>query len=243
MVSDDASSDGFGSMLDRSRTQLDRSLLSHRVYSMLRNSILNGDLAPGQRVVESEIARRLAVSQAPVREAVKRLAHEGLLTYRPRHGNYVTEVSPEEAHQAREVRVSLEELAGRLAAENADSRELDELDALVTAMRAAADQGDVGRFRDLDIAFHAKVCEAAHNVYLLRVRAVIEPSLRTLWAIADPMFEGDWSAMADEHGRLVELIKSRDAQASAAECARHADRRSPVADAHSTVAPDSVSQT
>src|SRR5438874_317808 len=80
----------------------DPELLSDRVYEAIRGWILSGELAPGMRVVESEIARVLGTSQTPAREAVRRLAHEGLVTYRPRLGNFVTEISQVEAREARE---------------------------------------------------------------------------------------------------------------------------------------------
>ncbi|MGO4429640.1 GntR family transcriptional regulator, partial [Streptomyces sp. MCAF7] len=76
------------------RTALDaplpRQLLSDHVYARLRDWIVSGELVPGQRVVESEIARRMGTSQAPAREAIKRLAHEGLVNSLPRQGTYVT---------------------------------------------------------------------------------------------------------------------------------------------------------
>ena len=100
-------------------------LLSDRVYDAIRGWILSGELAPGMRVVESEIARVLGTSQTPAREAVRRLAHEGLVTYRPRLGNFVTEISQVEAREAREVRVLLESAAARRATGHVPPGELD----------------------------------------------------------------------------------------------------------------------
>ncbi len=230
-ASDGSSGNGdFLTSLSRSGTLREGSLLSDRVYSIIRKSVINGELAPGQQVVESEIARLLAVSQAPVRDAVKRLAHEGLLTHIPRRGHFVTEVSEEDERQAREVRVPLEELAGRLAAQNAGKEELEELKEIVTALRSAAVSNDVATFRDLDIAFHTRVCEAGHNAFLTRLWNVMEPSWRALRAVADPLFDGDWVAMAEEHGRLLELLCARDTKKAAVAFARHANRMSPVPD-------------
>jgi DNA-binding GntR family transcriptional regulator len=230
MSAEEARNDVFRSTLDRNKTLLEGSLLSDRVYTIIRKSVISGELQPGQRVVESEIARLLAVSQAPVRDAVKRLAHEGLLTHVPRRGHFVTEVSEEDERQAREVRTSLEELAGRLAAQNANEEELNELQGLVTALRSAGRRNDLAQFRDLDIAFHAGVCEASHNAFLVRLWKVMEPSWRALRAVADPLFEGDWLEMAEEHGRLVDLLRARDAEKAAVAFARHAGRKSPVPD-------------
>ena len=100
-------------MFDEALPALPRVLLSDQAYDLMRRSILDGTLSPGARIVESEIARRLGVSQAPVREAVKRLAHEGLVTVLPRRGSYVAQISVDEVDDAREVRAMLEEAAAR----------------------------------------------------------------------------------------------------------------------------------
>src|SRR5262249_55336665 len=107
---------GFASTLASNKDRLRNTLISDRVYELLRQAIVDGELGPNERVVESEIARRLGVSQAPVREAVKQLAREGLLMHVPRRGNFVVEISSKDAEHARQVREPLERLAAGLAA-------------------------------------------------------------------------------------------------------------------------------
>src|ERR1700678_4172389 len=85
-------------------------LLSDKVYGLVRRAILDGTQAPGSRLVESEIARSLGVSQAPVRDAIKRLGHEGLVTSLPRRGSYVTELSEHEFAIGRELRAAVEQV-------------------------------------------------------------------------------------------------------------------------------------
>lgn len=234
---------GFASSL-AGKDRLRPALLSDQVYDLLRTALIDGDLQPGERVVESEIARRLGVSQAPVREAVKRLAREGVLEHIPRRGNFVAEVSERDVEHARQVREPLERLAGELAATAITAAELSRLDDLVREMRDAVARGDLGRFRDADITFHATVGEAAGNPFLTRMWGVLEPSLRTLRAIADPLFDGDWQAMADEHGRLVALLREGDPKAAGQAFAEHAAGRGPVPDRRAsrpkraTAAPD-----
>lgn len=193
-------SGGFVSTLATNKDRFRKTLISDQVYELLRQAVVEGDLAPNDRVVESEIARRLGVSQAPVREAVKRLAREGLFTHVPRRGHFVVEISSQDAEYARQVREPLESLAARLATEHITEEQLTELDALVERMHEAVAANDVSGFRDADIEFHTLVSQYAGNPFLARMWEVIEPSLRTLRAISDPLFEGDWCAMADEHG-------------------------------------------
>jgi len=227
----EGSNERFASTLDSSKQTLQQqSLLSDRVYVIIRRSITTGELAPGQRVVESEVARRLSVSQAPVRDATKRLVHEGLLTYVPRRGNFVAEVSQEDERQAREVRIPLEELAAKLAARRATEEDFAHLEELVAELRAAGEREDIAAFRDLDMAFHFGVCQASHNAFLVRLWSVMEPSMRALRAVADPLFEGDWAAMADEHGRLLELLRAGDTRKAASAFGRHAARLAPFKD-------------
>ncbi|MGW4399469.1 GntR family transcriptional regulator [Amycolatopsis nivea] len=221
---------GFASTLATNKDQFRNPLISDRVYALLRQAIVDGELEPNERVVESEIARRLGVSQAPVREAVKQLAREGLLTHIPRRGNFVVEISEQDAEHARQVREPLERLAARLAAEHITDEHLAALDELVEDMHRAVALNDVGKFRDADIAFHTLVSQIPGNPFLTRMWEVLEPSLRALRAIADPLFDGDWHAMADEHSRLVSLLRERDGEAAAEAFAAHAAGQSPVPD-------------
>jgi DNA-binding GntR family transcriptional regulator len=227
----------FVSTLATNKDRFRKTLISDQVYGLLRQAIVDGELGPNDRVVESEIARRLGVSQAPVREAVKQLAREGLLMHVPRRGHFVIEISSQDAEYARQVREPLERLAARLATEHITEDQLGLLDHLVEQMHAAVATNDVGRFRDVDIEFHALISQSAGNPLLARMWEVIEPSLRTLRAIADPLFEGDWHAMADEHGRLVGLLRGDDAELAAEAFADHAAGRGPVPDGRAAKKP------
>jgi len=228
---EDLSATGFEHTLDTNKGVFRAALISDRVYALIRRAIVNHELAPGDRVVESDIARRLGVSQAPVREAVKRLAHEGLLTHIPRRGNFVTEVSKEETGQARQVRVPLERLAARLAAQRIDESGIAELQAIVDKMREAVAADDVDAFRDLDIKFHHTVTEIAGNPFLTRVWEVLEPSLRALHVIADPLYEGDWMRMANYHSDLLDLLRAGDARKAENEFGMHAAGKANLAEA------------
>ncbi|WP_405718267.1 FCD domain-containing protein [Streptomyces sp. NBC_00046] len=230
-------SGGFVSTLATNKDRFRKTLISDQVYELLRQAVVEGELAPNDRVVESEIARRLGVSQAPVREAVKRLAREGLFTHVPRRGHFVVEISSQDAEYARQVREPLEGLAARLATEHITEEQLAGLDALVERMREAVAANDVSGFRDADIEFHTLVSRYAGNPFLARMWEVIEPSLRTLRAISDPLFEGDWCAMAEEHGRLVGLLRSGEPDKAAEAFADHAAGRGPVPDARGAEKP------
>ncbi|MEV6149940.1 FCD domain-containing protein [Nonomuraea sp. NPDC052129] len=199
-----------------------RELLSDRVYELLRGWIVAGELVAGQRLVESEIARRVGTSQAPAREAIKRLAHEGLVISYPNRGSYVAEISDEQAREVRDIRVLLEEYAAREAATRVRPETLRQLTADVQAMRRAAGDGDIGAFRDADLAFHRRVCAACGNSFLLRLWRTIESNLWSLHVVGNPLYGGDWGAMAGHHDDLVAALASGDPDEAARLFAAHA---------------------
>ncbi|MCS0500089.1 GntR family transcriptional regulator [Protaetiibacter mangrovi] len=205
--------------------KLNRDLLSDQIYSQIRDQIVSGELSPGDRVVEFDLSRSLGVSQAPVREAVKRLAHEGLLIHVPRRGSYVAEVRPEEADAARQVRTVVEEIAARAVAAHPEPETIAALRARVEEMRAAAAAHDIGAFRDADIAFHREVCEASGNGFVTRLWTLMEPSLRMWRVVSDPLFTGDWTRMALAHSPMVDAVEAGDADAAGRLFAAHAHGR------------------
>lgn len=194
--------------------QLSRELLSDQAYDVIRKSIIDGTFAPGEQLVESQLARKLSISQAPMREALRKLSHEGLVTTIPRRGSFVTEVSEKQAEQAREVRCSLEELAARLTAGRLNDLHAQRLRDIVNEMWKAARKRDIAAFRIHDTAFHRTVMEASGNEYLPRLWGQIEPSLHSLQVVSSPRFAGDWKAMAQAHADLIDVLEGDDPEAA-----------------------------
>lgn len=195
-------------------TGLQRGLLSDQIYAMIKTMIKDSTLAPGEQLVESQLARQLQVSQAPVRDALKRLAHEGLVSHVRHQGNFVASYSAEEAEQAKVARVELEALAGRLASGRLQADRRRGLVELIERMHEAAENSDLARFREFDFAFHRAVIEASGNVYLPKMWDLLEPSLRSLHVLGDPKFTGDWHEVADWHRGLLEVLDAGDAPAA-----------------------------
>ncbi|MBB5803386.1 DNA-binding GntR family transcriptional regulator [Saccharothrix ecbatanensis] len=206
---------------DFAHPPLSRHLLSEGAYEIVRKSILDGTFPPGHQLVESQLARKLNVSQAPMREALRRLNHEGLVTVIPYKGSYVTEVSESEAAQAREVRNALEELAARTVTGNLGDEYVQRLTAEVEGMRKAATVNDIAAFRLHDTAFHRTVIEASGNAYLIRMWTQIEPILTALGVVSDPRWTGDRSVMAEVHGNLVTLLTGNDPEAAGMKFREH----------------------
>lgn len=202
--------------------RLPRQLLSDHVYTLQRDWIVNGRLAPGQRLVESEIARGFGTSQAPPREAIKRLAYEGLVISQPHRGTYVVQVSERQAQDVRDIRVMFEEYAARRVAGRLDAEHTRLLTEDVTQLRRAAAEDDIGAFRDADMSFHRHVCEAARNAALIRLWRMIESSLWDLHVLGDPRYAGGWGAMAEHHAELLDVLRSGDPDVAGPMFADHA---------------------
>lgn len=188
--------------------RMPRQLLSDHVYALLRDWIVGGELVPGQRLVESEIARRVGTSQAPPREAIKRLAYEGLVISQPHRGSYVARISGRQAQDVRDIRVMFEEYVARRTAGHLDAEHARLLTEDVEQLRRAADKGDIAAFRSADMSFHRHVCEAARNDALIRLWRMIESSLWDLHVLGDPRYVGGWGALAEHHAELLDVLRS-----------------------------------
>jgi DNA-binding GntR family transcriptional regulator len=142
---------------------LDQRPLWQRAHERLRDEIISGRLMPGTELQEVVLAESLGVSRGPIREALGRLAAEGLVTVRPRRGAVVRSLSAEEFLEAYQVREALEVMAVRLAVAKLTADDLAELRRLIDEMGARADRNDVQGFFEANAAFHRVFFEVAGN--------------------------------------------------------------------------------
>src|SRR6478672_622864 len=145
------------------RAGIENLTLWQRVHEHLRQEILDNRLPPGSELNEVALSQALGVSRGPVREAIGRLASEGLVTVRPRRGAVVTALSAQEFLAAYQVREALETLAIRLAVPRLGPEDIDRLQVYVDEMVRYADEPDVDAFFRANAAFHATFVEASAN--------------------------------------------------------------------------------
>ncbi|MFI9155210.1 GntR family transcriptional regulator [Streptomyces sp. NPDC053367] len=179
---------------------------SARVTRQLRDEILDGVRRPGSRLVEREVAEQLGVSRLPVRDALKTLVAEGLVTPRPRSWAVVREFGPSDVADLDEVRSALETLAFRLAAQRHTRAGLERLRADLDAELDAARAGDAVRARRAAADFHQTVVQLAANELLSALEGVLRSRMRWLLGRHD-----DLLAMAREHEALYDAVAARDA--------------------------------
>ncbi len=141
--------------------------LTTLVQRELERQIESGQLAPGSKLNEADVAADLRVSRGPVREAFRALAQTGLVRTEKNRGVYVREISLPEASEIYEVRAALEAMIGRLAAKRVRPAQLSSLRALVKRMQAAARARDPDAYFPLNLEFHDTLAQAAGNAALL----------------------------------------------------------------------------
>ena len=183
--------------------------LSEEVYDVLRAAILSGQLAPEARLVEADIARQMATSRSPVREAVRKLEREGLVEYRPRRGTVVVGLSAADVADAYQVRAHLEAYGARLAAQRASSVALGELRALIGQMRACAAARDLAGLLQADVAFHRALCAAAGSRRLLQLWDSLNPERWTLLSSLRATPELSLEQLAERHRPILAALESR----------------------------------
>lgn len=180
---------------------------SDRITRTLRDQIIDGTRAPGSKLVEREIAAELDVSRLPVRDALRDLVAEGLVTPRPRTWAVVREFSASDISDLIEVRSALEILAFRLAAQRRTRAGLAKLRADLDAEQSAAARGDGAAARRAAADFHETVTELADNALLTELEGTLRSRMRWLLGQHDA-----FSVVAEEHEELYRGIEARDVE-------------------------------
>ncbi len=187
---------------------LPRSVLADQVRDRLLEAILSGDYAPDARIVETQVARELGTSQAPVREALRGLEALGVVEITPFRGARVRRPTRRELLEAYAVRSALEALGARLAVPNLTDADLEELAAAVEAMQAAARADDGRAVAEADARFHGRLLELAHNGTLTKLWRSLEPFSRTYITLVVPGADPAWSAAL--HVPILAALWQRD---------------------------------
>jgi DNA-binding GntR family transcriptional regulator len=197
-----------------------RNVLSAQVKDRILQWILEGELAPGSRIVETRVARELGTSQAPVREALRDLATLGVVEMQAYRGARVRRPTKRELVEAMEVRAELEAMAARLAATRITEVCLAELRRLIADMLKWADSGNVHEHARINTEFHAAVVRASGNRTLERTWSMLEPFARTYVTAAVPGIDLHW--LGRRHIAILQALEVRDPEQAAEAMREHA---------------------
>ena len=192
--------------------------LAAAVLSTLREAIVGGTYLPGQRLVEEDLALELEVSRGPIREALHLLAVEGFVEIEPRRGAKVAIFTRKQADDLFVMRLTLEGLVARLAAERRTDRQLDHLRDVCEAGLSAATQQRTDELPALNTAFHEALADAADNTLLAEQLSTMSTMIQ--WAYAKRIRErltDSWF----EHRTIVDAVASRDSLAAETAAQNH----------------------
>ena len=139
------------------------------VFNTLREAILKGELKPGERLMELQLASKLGVSRTPIREAIRMLQQEGLAVTIPRRGAEVAKMTEKNMEDVLQIREALEILAVQLACEKVTEQQVLKLEEAVEEFERAVKTGDLKQIAQSDIDFHDKIYEAADNPRLVNL--------------------------------------------------------------------------
>ena len=195
------------------RKGADRSL-TDRAYDALEEMICTLQLAPGEVLSEGALSETLGIGRTPVREALQRLAREGLVTVLPRRGVLVSEFNVKKQLRMLEVRRELERLMARSAASRATNEERERFGALARAMYESADAGDDIRFMRLDREFNVLVSQANRNEFASEAISLMAGLSRRFWFMHHRQ-AGDLSTIARLHADIANAIAAGDVTAAA----------------------------
>ncbi len=204
------------------------------IVEHLRDDILAHRLSPGERLVECDLTSRFAVSRGPVREALRRLAAEGLIEHAPHRGAMVRRLSPREIRELFQIRVEMELLAARLAAEAADANErarfAEEIHMIFDAAprRAAV-------YLDENAAFHEAIMRLADNRQLSELSMRLHLPL-IMAQVGDALTGEVLRSSVGEHRAIAAAILARDAAGAVAAMRAHLERAAAFAFALARVA-------
>ncbi|RED49897.1 GntR family transcriptional regulator [Aestuariispira insulae] len=194
------------------------------IRQTLTDQILSGELPPGHRLDEQQIANRFGLSRTPVREALQQLAASGLLEIKPRRGAFVKSLSQREIMDLFEAMGELEAICARHAAGRMSLMELGHLEGLVREGQRLAEQGDAAGYARMNLAFHKAIFEGAHNESLMEMANILR--LRTSpyrnAQFSKPETGPDRLAQSQrEHEEILAAIRRRDGDAAHQAMSRH----------------------
>ncbi|MGI6065118.1 MAG: GntR family transcriptional regulator [Bacillota bacterium] len=178
------------------------------VFDTLREAIINGNLKPGERLMEVQLAEEMGVSRTPVREAIRKLELENFVVMIPRKGAYVAGISLKDIADVYEVRAALESLAAGLAAERITEDELEKLERLLIAVAEAAERSDLNEWVQKDTEFHDIIYKASRNDRLVQIVNNLMEQIHRFRSTS-LAYPGRMKIAVEEHKKIVEAISER----------------------------------
>ena len=175
------------------------------VFNTLRKAILRGELNPGERLMEIQLANKLGVSRTPIREAIRKLELEGLVLMIPRKGAEVAQITEKNMQDVLEVRKALEELSVQLACERITPEQVEEMKMAAEDFRKVLKSGDVTKIAEADVKFHDIIFAATNNQRLITLLNNLREQMYR-FRVEYLKQKECYPQLLEEHDKLIALI-------------------------------------
>ena len=192
------------------------------VFNTLRRAILRGELKPGERLMEIQLANKLGVSRTPIREAIRKLELEGLVLMIPRKGAEVAEITRKNMTDVLEVRKALEELAAELACERIEKGQISELRVAAKEFERTLKTGDVTKIAEADEKFHDILYFATNNERLIILLNNLREQMYRL-RVEHLKLKECYPQLLAEHEKIIACVEKRNKEAAKDIVGRHID--------------------
>lgn len=194
------------------------------VFNTLRQAILRGELKPGERLMEIQLANKLGVSRTPIREAIRKLELEGLVLMIPRKGAEVADIKEKNLRDVLEVRSALETLSVRLACERITDEQIEELKRAAKEFKFTLKSGDITKIAEADVKFHDVIYEATENKKLIQLLNNLREQMYR-YRVEYLKNETAHAKLLKEHEEIISKIEKRETQAAIASVCQHIDNQ------------------
>lgn len=194
------------------------------VFNTLRQAILTGELKPGERLMEIHLANKLGVSRTPIREAIRKLELEGLVTMIPRRGAEVAQITEKSMNDVLEVRRAMDALCAELACERITDGETEQLRQACVAFEAAVRTGDVKKIAQADVELHDIIVQATGNRRLVQlINNLSEQMYRYRFEYIKDVSQHQ--RLIEEHRIIYESILKKDRETASQAARVHIDNQ------------------
>lgn len=194
------------------------------VFNTLRQAILTGELKPGERLMEIHLANKLGVSRTPIREAIRKLELEGLVTMIPRRGAEVAQITEKSMNDVLEVRRAMDALCVELACDRITPEELEQLKEACDAFEAAVKTRDVKKIAQADVALHDIILRATGNQRLIQlVNNLSEQMYRYRFEYIKDSSQHE--RLVEEHRVIYQSIVQKDKETASQAAKTHIDNQ------------------
>ena len=194
------------------------------VFNTLRQAILRGELKPGERLMEIQLANKLGVSRTPIREAIRKLELEGLVLMIPRKGAEVAEITEKSLRDVLEVRRALEELAVQLACEKITKEEIRELERVAKEFQQVVNSSDITEIAEVDVCFHDIIYTATDNQKLIQLLNNLREQMYR-YRVEYLKRDGVFPQLIAEHEAIIRHIENNEKEKATQVMCRHIDNQ------------------